>query len=207
MPTSNSDQISLVLEIITRLNPRRTLEIGTGAGKYGVLCREYLGPGAVIHGIEGFSGYVGDVHRATYNEMFVGDALDILPRREPNYDLVFMIDVFEHFAKSDGAAVLRECARLAPTTLLAVPATWYPQGAYAGNEFEVHRAHYTRRDLHQLGFAQVWRIGGQHVALRSQQRLELRSTLRRWALTTVAPSFLVDFATSLRDWRRRAVAP
>ena len=206
MPTSSWKQISLVVDIVTRLNPRRVLEVGPGAGKYGVLCREYLGPEAVIHGIEAFPSYVGKLHDAVYDSIFVGDARELLPQQGPDYDLVLMIDVFEHFSREDGALVLAQCARLAPNTLIAVPATWHPQGAYAGNEFEIHRAHYTRRDLRGLGLKQVWRIGDQLVALRSPQTLPLGRQLRSWAISTVAPSFLYDSFVSVRNSLRAGSA-
>ena len=53
MPTSNHGAISLVLEVLVRLRPQSILDVGTGRGKYGVLCREYF-PDARIVGIEGW---------------------------------------------------------------------------------------------------------------------------------------------------------
>ena len=42
MPTSLYTQITKILDAIVHTNPQSVLAIGTGFGKYGLLCREYL---------------------------------------------------------------------------------------------------------------------------------------------------------------------
>ena len=42
MPSSQHYHISKIMDLIININPMSILDIGTGFGKYGVLCREYL---------------------------------------------------------------------------------------------------------------------------------------------------------------------
>ena len=42
MPSSQYYHISKIMEMIISLNPKSVLDIGSGFGKFGVLCREYL---------------------------------------------------------------------------------------------------------------------------------------------------------------------
>jgi hypothetical protein len=197
MPSSHYAQISLVMEIIIRLQPRSVLDVGAGWGKYGALCREYLGRDVRIDALEGFAPYIGELHRVVYDEVLVGDARELLPRLRERYDLVLMADVFEHMPRSDGAALLRECERLAGATLISVPASWYPQEPFQGNDLEVHRAHYRSGDLAAMGF-QVWRVANQLIALRSPRRLALRRTLLSWAAASVSPLWLTEWRVALR---------
>lgn len=199
MPTSAHEQISLIMEIITRLRPRSVLEIGVGWGKYGVLCREYLGKEARIDAIEGFEEYVGPLHRAVYDDVLVGDAREVLPQLGGPYDLVLLIDVFEHFTREDGAAVLAECARLSPRTLISVPATWDPQDGGEHNPLETHRAQYEVRDF--VGMS-VWRMADHLIALRAPEQLDLRPMFAKWAAATLAPR-LTAAAVKVRDILRR----
>jgi hypothetical protein len=197
MPTSHYAQISLIMEIIVRLWPRRILDVGAGWGKYGVLCREYLGREVRIDAVEGWEPYIGPLHRAVYDRIVIGDAREVLAGLTERYDLVLMADVFEHLPRRDGEAVLAECARLADAVLISMPATWTPQEPFEGNELEVHRAYYGWRELRRMGF-QVWCGGGKLVALRASRPLALRRRLMSWAFDALAPLWLRDWKVAVR---------
>ena len=205
MPTSGHGPISLVLEVITRLGPTSVLEVGTGYGKWGVLCREYLGATARIEGIEGWPQYLGPLHAAVYTRVHVGDARTVLPTLSGPFDLVLLIDVFEHFTREDGRKVLAECSRIGRAVLISVPATWKAQTASCGNPFETHQAQYRASDFERLGF-QLWRMADHLVALRAPVRLQLRGTFARWAAATLAPHLtgvLVSARDTARAWYRQ----
>jgi hypothetical protein len=198
MPTSGHAQISLVLELVNDLKPRSVLEVGTGWGKYGVLCREYLGRAARIEGIEGYAPYVGPIHRAAYDEVHIGDAREILPAMQTRFDLALMIDVFEHLTRDDGARVLAELDRLAGATLLSVPATWDPQDGGEENAFQTHRAQYYDGDFTSRGW-QVWRMADHLICLRSEQHIDLRPVVARWCVALLAPQAITRTLVRLRD--------
>jgi len=119
MPTSHLHQLSHIVEAIDVLNPRTMLDVGVGFGKYGVLAREFLelrdGRSRYddwqrrIDGIEVFEGYLTPLHRFVYDEIHIGNAIDVLPTLPAVYVLAWLVDGLEHFSKSDGDMVLRQC--------------------------------------------------------------------------------------------------
>src|SRR3990172_689042 len=99
MPTSHHHQISKIIEVIISVKPDSVLDIGIGFGKYGVLLREYLelwnNEGHQynhftkrIDGIEAFKHYITPIHEYVYDNILIGDALELIDRIEPRYDLV-----------------------------------------------------------------------------------------------------------------------
>src|SRR6185436_19444562 len=103
MPSSRPNTIPTVVHLVRQLQPESILDVGVGFGKWGHLFREYTdiqdserdparyqrGNWRVrIDGIEGCAAYLTDMHRFIYNEIHLGDALEILPRLPP-YDLIF----------------------------------------------------------------------------------------------------------------------
>jgi hypothetical protein len=161
VPTSHHRQINEIVGLILKVNPMTLLDIGIGFGKYGVLAREYLelwdGRGEYdswkrgIDGIEVFKGYHNPIYSWAYNEVFFGDALEILPELNRRYDLVLMVDVLEHFTRDDGAALLTECKRVAKNVLISTPRVVSPQGEAFGNPKEAHVSGWTANDLKSFG--------------------------------------------------------
>lgn len=153
MPSSHPWQINEVLMFINILKPKKLLDIGIGFGKYGFLAREYLefwdGRSKYndwqhqIDGIEVFEGYITPANNFIYDEIFIGNAIDILPKfNDACYDLVLLIDVLEHFDKDDGIKILQECIRCSANTLISIPLNMQKQGAIFGNVYETHRFQY-----------------------------------------------------------------
>lgn len=164
MPTCRAHKIGPVLRAILerRPRPRSVLDVGCGCGKWGALLREYLDPRAAagqgrrrarIDAVEGFAGYVGPLHHAVYDHVYVGRAPEILAGLGP-YELVLAVDVLEHFPQRAGAEFVAACRRLGPV-LLTTPAAPVPQGAVHGNDLERHRSSWSRQDLAALGARRV----------------------------------------------------
>jgi SAM-dependent methyltransferase len=156
MPTSHFSQISKIVEIIFRLRPVSVLDVGIGYGKYGMLAREYLEFGIgykpfqerriKIDGIEAFPDYIGDGQRFYYDNIYQGEALEILPRLG-SYDLILLVDVLEHFEREQGIALLEACAKKSQHTIVSTPHDIGVQGAVYGNEFERHRYQWKKSDF------------------------------------------------------------
>jgi 2-polyprenyl-3-methyl-5-hydroxy-6-metoxy-1,4-benzoquinol methylase len=131
MPSSQHYHISKIVSLIITLNPGSVLDIGTGFGKYGMLCREYLelwdGRKKYsefmrrIDGIEAFEDYITPVHRFVYNNMYIEDALKIVDKLDFKYDLILLIDVLEHFEKSTGRSFLEKMLQLHGGVLVSTP--------------------------------------------------------------------------------------
>jgi len=157
MPSSHPYQLNELLELIIETNPQKLLDIGIGFGKYGFLSREYLelwDPHAKygerkrqIDGIEAFEAYLTPLHRLVYDTIFTGDARIVLPTLTTKYDLILMIDVFEHFTYEDGLKVLDECRKCGKNILISVPRVMSVQEDVYGNPYETHRYNWKRKDF------------------------------------------------------------
>ena len=161
MPSSQHYQINEILDLILRVKPASVLEIGPGFGKYGYLCREYLelwdGRNAYgdwkcrIDCIEAFADYITPVHRQIYSNIYTGDATDLLPSLDFRYDLILMVDVFEHFTYETGRRLLALCLEKAGHVLIATPKSVNMQEEVFGNEYERHRFEWKRSHLREFG--------------------------------------------------------
>jgi hypothetical protein len=160
MPSSHYFQLNEIVDLISLTDPQKLLDIGVGFGKYGFLAREYLelwkdgGNYKIwerqIDGIEAFEPYITPVHRFIYNDIFIGNALDILPALKDKYDLILMIDVFEHFTYHDGLRLLMECRKKSRNILISVPISMSAQEVVYGNEFETHKYPWKKTDFKDI---------------------------------------------------------
>jgi SAM-dependent methyltransferase len=175
MPFSQSSQISTILQYIEQLNPESLLDVGTGMGQYGFLARTNLENVHLfeiegehgwqrskdewrvqIDGIEACEVYLTPVHDYVYNQIFVGDALDVLPiLASKSYDFVLAIDILEHFTEIQGEQFLTELRRIARrAVLLSTPKQFIPQ-EIAANPYENHRSWWTAEMLAKQHFCKI----------------------------------------------------
>lgn len=148
MPTSHLYQLNQITEAITFLQPKSVLDIGVGFGKYGLLMREYLeiwGENGnysnwkvKIDGVEIYESYILPHHHHIYNEIFIGNVLDILPKNNHKYDLILLIDVLEHFTYEDGIKLLEHCQKQADNIIISTPWDIGTQGECFDNKYEKH---------------------------------------------------------------------
>ena len=149
MPSSHLHQINEIMELIFNSKPKSLLDIGVGFGKYGFLSREYLELGdgrqqyndwkIQIDGIEVFTEYLTPIHKFIYNEIFEGNALDILPTLKTKYDLILLIDVLEHFDFEEGSKILSECMKRGRNIIISTPKDIGIQTDSFGNVYETHK--------------------------------------------------------------------
>ena len=168
MPFSNSEQISPILAEITRLNPRSILDVGCGLGLYGVLCRIHLDLyhdiefyrkldgsqpwNTQIDGIEGCENYTPFIPHWAYDNIHVGNALDILPNfSEGQYDLILILAMIEHLTQDQGMWLISQLKRISRAIILSVPKNWQEQ-RIEGYPLETHRSHWTEQNLRDAGF-------------------------------------------------------
>jgi hypothetical protein len=160
MPSSHYFQLNEIVGLIALTDPGKLLDIGVGFGKYGFLAREYLelwkeggeynAWERQIDGIEAFEPYLMPFHKIIYNNIFIGNALDILPSLKDKYDLILMIDVFEHFTFEDGQKLLGECRKKGRNILISVPIAMSAQEAVYDNEFERHKYAWKKKDFNNI---------------------------------------------------------
>jgi len=176
MPSSRPATIPVVIHLLRQLRPRSILDIGVGFGKWGHLFREYTdineaerdparyprtGWQVRIDGIEGYAPYVTEMHRYIYNDLHIGDAVQILPTLG-TYDLVFLGDVIEHFEKKDGKVLLdRSLEHAIKAVIVSTPKFETEQEDLCGNELERHRSLWSAADFTKWPRTQVRTIGGE----------------------------------------------
>jgi hypothetical protein len=170
MPSSRPNTIPTVIHLVRQLQPRSILDVGVGFGKWGHLFREYTDILNAEHnppryqrknwrvridGIEGHPEYITEMHRFLYNQIFVGDARDLLSKAD-HYDVIFLGDVLEHLEKQAGLELLGDAFEKAnQAVILTTPKFETAQAGLCGNELERHRSHWSSREFLKFKDAQV----------------------------------------------------
>jgi hypothetical protein len=159
MGTSNWQNISYCVGMLRRLKPASVLDVGTGFGRWGVLCREFLDVWegrearslwkARIDGIEAFPACLTPLHGYIYDRLHIGDAVDVLPGLG-SYDVVYLGDVVEHQTKARAWVLLDEAvrhARLAAIVTIPIGDNWPQETGWDGNTYHAHRSVWTLEDF------------------------------------------------------------
>ncbi len=159
MPTSPWHHIPVFTDYLFEIKPASILDIGLGNGKLGFVARDLLDVMYAerylrtqwqlkLDGIEIFPDYIQDHQRAIYNEIYIGNALEILDDLG-SYDLIVLGDVLEHFERGDGWKLLEKCfAHCSRAVLVMVPLMYgWKQPAIYGNPNERHLASWLPGDL------------------------------------------------------------
>ncbi|WP_461615373.1 hypothetical protein [Clostridium sp. Marseille-QA1073] len=171
MPSSNLVSVSNLIPAIYSLEPKSILEIGVGFGKIGFLVREYLdlrenndggyAPwNILIDGIEIYEKYITPIHGYIYDNIYIGNAIDILSKKDfPKYDLIVLADVIEHLKKSDGKKLLELCFKTADSVIISTPYIFYKQDECYGNDAEQHLSGWDINEFRAMGAKYVWISG------------------------------------------------
>ena len=148
------------MEMIISLNPRSVMDMGSGFGKFGVLCREYLELwdgrqkyefNRRIDCVEIFQQYISPLHKYVYDNVYKEDILEIAPKLDTKYDLVLLIDVLEHFEKIDGISLLDTLLAKNESVLVSTLKKPSPQKDAFGNVYETHRSIWSGDELAKMG--------------------------------------------------------
>lgn len=163
MPVGAFQQLSTVADLIVRISPQKTLDVGMGFGTHGVLIREYLDLWDNVNekemyawkreldGIEIFEKYVSPAHRFLYDDIYIGDARAIIPTLKKHYDLVIFADVIEHLSSADGRTILSNMLAIADNVIISTPRNAKEQGAQYGNEHERHISQWSEKEFKEFG--------------------------------------------------------
>lgn len=159
MASSDTAQISTIVDLVQVINPSSILDVGCGYGKYGYLLREYLMGDlwdknkTLINAVEGYSKYITEMQRTIYNEIFICDAMSFQEYLKQNYDLICIIDAFEHLSAEDGKIFIKKALGSSKYLLISVPRFVNKQEGYTDdpNKFEEHRSFWTRDMFKKAG--------------------------------------------------------
>ena len=189
------------MELIVCTKPRNILDVGVGFGKYGFLSREYLEIWRShriyrddweirIDGIEAFKSYLTPVHDFIYDNIHIGNAIDILPTLKINYDLILLVDIIEHFTFEEGMKILNECRARTRNIIISTPINIGHQKDAFGNSFEIHKFQWRKEhfdkfaekfflcDRHSLICYIGWDALSIKWRLKSEKRLQLEAKIK-----------------------------
>lgn len=170
MPSSRPYALTRICQRIIELQPRSVLDIGVGFGKMGFLAREYTDvwceryySGAHfnrtrIDGIEAHRPYITEVHRQIYDNIYIGEAVDVMTNSrlffpdEP-YALILCCDMLEHLVAAEGKKLLALIVQYSERAIITTPHAnlFSMQGAVYGNVYETHRYCWSVSDLAKWG--------------------------------------------------------
>ncbi len=158
MPCSRPSALAPVCNRIIEKNPVSVLDIGIGFGKFGFLAREYtdvrlgryFNPETRIDGIEIFEKYIGQLQREIYDNIYIGNAVDILPTLG-DYDMIICSDVLEHLSEKDGLFLLNLIKEKSRFAMIVTPVRVLQQEALYNNEYEKHISAWPKETLSKWG--------------------------------------------------------
>ena len=194
MPSSHPHQLNEIAEMIMLAKPASMLDVGIGFGKYGFLAREYLEVWDGQHrggkwrhridGIEAYKEYILDHHKAIYDHIYFGDALEILPTLEMQYDLLLASDILEHFDRDRGMKFLIACLARARNVIVSTPFASGKQLVESDNPFETHRSEWGWKDF--AGFHNKFRVANDVslIVFIGEDAAKIHSRLRYVRLTS-----------------------
>jgi hypothetical protein len=104
-----------------------------------------------IDGIEGFKNYLHDGHKFIYDNIHIGNAIDVLPTLG-SYDVIFFGDIIEHFSMEQGKILIRAAIeRSKKCVILTTPRYDTSQPDLCDNPLERHQSVWGPKDFHSLG--------------------------------------------------------
>lgn len=133
------------------------LDVGCGFGKWGFLIRDtydvmmaqkFKKPDWKIDitAVEPFPKCITKIQKEVYNRIITKDIFDIVDQLG-HYDLIIMGDVIEHFEKDKAYELVDKLLKHSDNILISTPLGFMPQGAWAGNEKEIHKSGWELKDF------------------------------------------------------------
>ena len=161
MPIGAFSTIPYLIRIMLMNKHESVLDLGIGHGINGAIVRNWIDNGVRpykthLEGVEGFNyrsplwECYNVVHECTIEKFFETD--------DRKWDCIVMTDVLEHFTKEEGVFVITKCKeRLnkGGVFIVVTPGVFIEQGAYMGNELEVHKSLWSTLDFQAHGFSVV----------------------------------------------------
>jgi hypothetical protein len=210
LASSDTAQISTIVDLIQVINPNSILDVGCGYGKYGFLSKEYLmgdvwdKSRTTVNGVEGYAKYIGDLQREIYNEIFICDAMNFSEYLIRDYDLVCIIDAFEHLPAEDGKKFIMEVQKNAKYLLISIPRYVTAQMGLTEDEkkFEEHRSFWTRKMFKSLGNCMIVPNNARKTIALYSSTGEFSSDIRKFCLKKLymklMPYIIADVSNFLK---------
>lgn len=166
MPYSSALFDKTVKNIINQLKPKICLDIGTGAGKYGLIIRGIVEDVKII-GVEVEKDYISKFNlKKIYDEIRCCDVSNFINKKsiEEKYDLVIMGDIIEHMKKSDGVDLINFLIYRSKYILILYPEK-YLQNSVDGYEHEAHISIWGENDFINFEHTKIIKKENQNIII------------------------------------------
>ena len=134
--------------MLRKIKPASILDVGTGWGTYGMICRSYFEDIECLDGIEIWKQNIKPWHKHIYDNIYHGDILHYELSKE--YEVYLFVDVLEHIKKKDALALLH---RLPGIKIISVPIGHLPQ-PIIDNPWEAHISEWEPSDIEKFKIEQ-----------------------------------------------------
>jgi len=175
MPSSVPQPLTHICNRILKIKPKTFLDIGVGHGKWGFLVREYTDVWksrmnieenqTLIHGIEAYPDYIGQLQNLIYDKIYFGEALEMIDKTSvKKYDLIIFAATIEHMGKDDGIKLLEKIQKKSRNAFITTPKNVIISGKSMNyNPYETHICEWSLEELGMFGDARD--IGGNNLLL------------------------------------------
>ena len=154
MPVSSSSNKKPVIDLLKQFNCKNIFELGVGYGQFGKLIKNEIKE-SKIFGIEIFTKYFSKIPKQCYEHLYNEDMRFFDYKKiceEIKFDVVLAIDVIEHVERFEGELLINKLIDMFPMIIISVPIVDNEQGAFQGNEYEIHRTQWKTNELQKMGF-------------------------------------------------------
>lgn len=106
-------------------------------------------------GVDGFLPAIEESREAgIHNDYVCMNVLEIADYFAPgSFDCVLASDLIEHLEKDDGLKLMRSMETIArKKVIIFTPNGFQPQGAYGGNEYQIHRSGWEIEEMRRFGY-------------------------------------------------------
>jgi predicted TPR repeat methyltransferase len=149
MPRSQQDthSINLILDKVRDINPTSVLDIGCGAGKWGV---ELSALGYMCDGIEAWNSNILQYNlRSIYRTVYNADVKDF-DFSNLNYDCVILGDVLEHLEFQEACTLIEKLKKFKNIFLILPISVCVQDGNALGNPYETHKYHWSDKEVRDI---------------------------------------------------------